>query len=483
MKKIYRLLNKLSTSEMRELHTFLLSPYFNKSLEVNRFFEYLKKHHSKTNYKYASDERIAFDLYPQVKNSMKKVESYRSKLVKYIERFLAIQEFEDDLHLRNFLLVKALSKKTLPRLFDSVMLQIKKDEDKRTVYKLQDYQNRINLAHFKYFHPSTNKFLESGHLLIDVLNQLEAYYVKAKISYLYELLERINKFEESAPFDIIQTTTALLEKDVDDNPLFHIIKKLLELHTREITFDALEDVKSQYLALFPNFSFEDKQAVLKYIINAGNEALSAGKNVFLPVLFELYQFGCEYNLLTFEGYITDTSFINVTMIASRLGKSIWLDNFIRTYSSFLKPATKDDILKFADAIKAFNFGDIMKSGTILKEINSQSRPLQYACRSLEVKICFEEFLANDSNKIFLLDSINAYRRKIRERSGFSETKKKRYFTYFSLLKSLIEAHSPPSAPLKELLVIKNQILHAEVIQKIWLTEKIDYLIQKETGNI
>ncbi|MEO1259742.1 MAG: hypothetical protein AAFZ15_13200 [Bacteroidota bacterium] len=481
--KLFKILRTFSASQMTSFYKFLNSPFFHNTDEVVRLFRFYRKQHPEYFIEKVNDEMVAKRLFPLAEHGPKKIKNFRTDLLKLIEKFLIINELERDPVQSKWLLSQAYHQQGLPGFFNKQLLAIEKLIHQKPK-DLHYFQNKVNLSHTRYFHPDIPKFLQSGHLLKELLENLDEYYLSAKIKYAYEVRERMDKLKEVYVIKLLnEAQNQILTKELmQENPIVRIYRLLLELQQSppdQLRFLAIKNI---YFEILPELSNADGQAIFKYLINYTIKAIAAGQLRFVDVQFELYKLGLEKGLCLHNGRLTETTFINIAILAAHLKYYSWLDNFIADHKKFLNPEHRTTLVYSAKAYAYFNKGEFNKTAELIAKIERPITIMKLTTLSLEVKTFFELAITNDSYLELLNAKIRALNRFVSKENGLSPKKEMTYKNYLKFLKLIINFHFGIGMDKTELGQLKKDIeASSEVVQKPWLMEKINQLFKKREG--
>lgn len=110
-------LNKLSRIELKKLERFVRSEYFNVNRKVTLLFDYLMSLHPDITEAYLTHKAVSA-VVGERKMSPLNYRKLLSDLTKLLERSLIQAEIDEDSHLNDALLLKALRKRAVTKRFD-----------------------------------------------------------------------------------------------------------------------------------------------------------------------------------------------------------------------------------------------------------------------------------------------------------------------------------------------------------------------------
>jgi len=178
-------------------------------------------------------------------------------------------------------------------------------------------------------------------------------------------------------------------------------------------------------------------------------------------------------------YIDETLYRNILKLSLRIKKFNWTLNFINSFSKYLHPEKRQNLLNFSLAEYSYFYGvlnksdaNINKAFNFLEKIDEVSFVQKYDIKVLHLMIDFDL-----NNNDFVLNGINNYRKFLRRNELVTEDKKKRLNKFLNLLEKLIYLRENNSK--KNFTDMHSDILKSEdTFQRGWLLNKTEEIENK-----
>jgi len=246
----------------------------------------------------------------------------------------------------------------------------------------------LQLADANYYQSDAKKYSIEHNSLQEAMNQLDLFYATLKLKYSSELVGRSDVLGEK--------NTILLINEVEE--LSQHIKpsglSLLDLYYNLVRLKKTsEDYYFQRLSHYlHHFSFADKKeqlTLLLYLANFGISKLKKGDNSAFNLVFELYLFGLQENIMTINHEFPPIPFKNIIAICCQLKKYDWGKSFIEKWSPFLPLELKEDTSKLCKAAIYFAEKDYEQCLLTLREASFKNFLEDMERRSLIIRSLYE----------------------------------------------------------------------------------------------
>ena len=123
---IFNLLKEFSDIEIKKLESFLKSPYYNKNNKVLLLFNEIRKYHPHFKSKNLAKEKLSKKVNPDLKYNDSTLRNLMSGLLKCIEEFLILEEFNKNKPEKLLVLSKSYLEKNQDILFEKNLKEISK---------------------------------------------------------------------------------------------------------------------------------------------------------------------------------------------------------------------------------------------------------------------------------------------------------------------------------------------------------------------
>ncbi|MGK0366767.1 MAG: hypothetical protein ACI85O_003843 [Saprospiraceae bacterium] len=477
--KLFQILRKFHPSQLTKLQKFIASPYFHQTTGVMDLFLHLRKFHPDYPLKKVSDEMLARQLFPNTKNGTKKVKNFKSDLIKLIEQFLIQQQFSEQESQQKFLLAHAYQDLQLPNYANNSIKKVNQSLEKSTTKGLTYLYQKMQLAHYVYYHPDTLKVFSNQQKLQELLKQLDQYFILAKYKYAYEAEERMAKQKEH--FDLsfweeVKSEASNLKGLEKQSPLYYY-QELQRLSAQEgVNEKSFEQLKIDFFKNLEHLNLEDQQAIYKYLLNYILKALNSGAPQFIRLQLDLYKAGLSNNLLIWKNRITINSFLNVLVVALTCKAFDWANLFIATYKDYLNPNDHDEVMKITNALICFHQGQAKQALSIIGGAKFKLPTLELFSLLLEIKSMFEIYLQDQSYHATINSRLDSLAKQFSKKYDFSTKREKEYLEYVHFVKLLVKTLN------RDKVSSKIKIIHSEItatkylIHKSWLLEKCSQMM-------
>ncbi len=466
--KLYSILYNFDKYEQNRLKKFLSSPYFNRNEALVLLFDLLISH---INEKSQTDlEKI------NLWNKIYLGESYDdvlfrkncSDLLKLVEDFLAQQIFEENpIHQATYL-IEAVAKKKLEKLYNSTMKTARRLTEQQlyrtATYYLSQYQvekNYFDLLGLE--HNRTSKKNEEA-----VLNNLDRFFIAEKLRFACSVLSQKILVSHEYTLLFMDEIAAQIERiGFEDVPpisvYYQIYLTYVEAENTAHYFKLMATLE-KFGDLFPRNEAEFiYQAALNYCV----KKLNQGSQQFLEEYFNVFVILLEKQLLLTDGELSPWHFRNIVVIALRLGKFQWTEEFINRYKAYLPESMRENAV-------SFNLAQLFFYQKKYDQVISTLQTIEY-----------EDFTYNLNSKAFLLMTyyemdeveplyslMDSFRTYLNRHKDFSAAKRIHYTNLIKFTKHLTKIIPGDKIAIEKL---KKEVLEAEpkgIASMNWLKEKI-----------
>ncbi len=471
--KLISVIKTLSQKEFKLLGDFLASPYFNKNEKVIELYTYIKKYQG-GDYEHPKlrKEVVFRSMYKGECFSDQKIRNLMRKLAALVETFLVHQGLEQSERVKEQLLLDEYMKRFLDKQYVQFLNQAQK---KIASFPLNDqdyYYHQYVLAQYQYSFNLTRQKEGIEEDLLEVMRNLDYYYVASKLRYCVAILNRKRLFSVDTEVTMLDEILQYLKKDdLQKVPAIAFYYRLLLLIKDR-------DVAHYYelKTLLQEEPIKLPQAELRYIhigvFNYCNEQLKSGKSEFLREIFDLFQVALKHELFIFEGYITPTVFYrNATMAALRLGEINWARTFIQEYKPKLRPDVRDSYYNYC--LAALHFYNKAYRQTVVHLLAFE---FQYPYQYMEHKILLAKTYYELEEEDALEALLHATRIYLHRDTNFPDHIKDAYKNFIRILSRLMKVRY---APQEEQTQALKELYHIEPIEdKEWLFEKMAFFVQE-----
>jgi hypothetical protein len=476
--KLLQLLHSIKRDELRWLAKWVRSPYVNSNKWVVKLFDYLRKYAPEYDSPRLEKEKIFAHLFPGKPFDDNRVRHIMFGLTGIIEEFLIVERLKKDTFQKQRLLYSELGERNLYEFFDKKKKELTSQIEDGAYQDEYYYLAKWRLEHDHFFHPQTYRYRNASVHLQEMMQNLDAFFMLAKMRYSTELRNRENIFSEEHEIPFVEETRemAATHPIFREDVIFRVyadILSLMEEPENETVYQRLEENLTQNLDLFrPN----DQASFIRYMINTTNQLYNKGKHQYLEKQFRLYKIGLNKDLFLYEGKLPDSTFLNIIVTASMVGEFEWIETFIARFAPTLLEEKRVDAISLGTAYWYFGKGEFKSALKLLQKIESSD--LQYLLRikSLSIRSYFEIFLTDDTYYELVNYESKAFEKFLRRNELLSETRIRSYLKFISFILKMASLKTHFKVNEKNVENLKKKLEEeASIIAKQWLKDKMNQL--------
>ena len=478
--KLIQLMEVLSAPEMKRLKKFLESPFHNSNDLLVQLFLLLKKAHPCYTSPNLTKEKLFEKLFGKKPYHQQRMNDLMYDLRQLVEDFLIVSDTLKGKQERQMVLVKALAKRNHASFADESQKLLTIIKDKTTYLTGTDYLQLHRVYDQLWFHINTNKNEREAIELREAHENLDYYYVLTKLQYFAEQKERKKVFGEVENSNFIDAIQEFLDKKntKEELPLFFLLEQNNKLLQHDFGNKELHNL-IDYVFLHENKIENNllRDLVLQLINYCAQKSNSGSSNYYIVVALDLYKFLLKKKLILVNNRIGEIQFFNIALLAYKLKKREWGDDFCINYSAYLDPNIKDDIYNLVLSYKHFYFREYEEADNVLQKISYKNRKLYYPRVKVQIiRGLYEDWVNYQHNNAeAILSQCKAYVKQIERNKLLSKEKLDGYLNFIRLLKVLVQRKRIPK---KERGILKKLRLEVEstnpLTYKEWLLEKISF---------
>ena len=435
--KLMRCIEALSKKELLRFGQFVKSPYYNVHVGLAQMADIIIESAPVFDAALLSKSEVFEKLFPGRPYAEQKVKHLMSDLYKLLLKFLAQSEIEADPEMQELYLVRSMRNRNLSKEFDSTFSKVFTRHESQPFRSRRYFFYQFQLEYERLMQEFQTNQRSSTIQMNDSIYYLDAYYLSKRLEYatgavnLKAVLNRpydeellnyfLGYFENMSPhygeLKVLEVYYHILKLIQKQNPEKHYgqLLKLLQEHGDQII---LEELKDAYIAL------------MNYNIVQLNQTDDRKYN---QRIFELNKVMLEQEVNFERGYLKHTEYKNIIQNAMELKEFDWTLNFIESYREKLEPQVRQDVYTFNLANYYLFLGDYDKTLELLQSVKFTDILYALDSRLYLLKIYFER---REFEPLFsLIDSMRAL---VRRNKNISESRKKRFQNYLSILRRLAQ---------------------------------------------
>lgn len=375
--KLIQILKTFSPEEMKEFEKFISSPFFGCKNFVVNFFKELKKHYPEFKDENIQKEKIYSKLYKGKEYNDGLMRRMISDLITMTEEYFMYKRFKNTPSYIDQCLIYELRMRKLNNIFETKSNKIsnelsnQKFIDNSLLLNIYLIENEI----FNYRVINRNK--EFADNLESAVNALLIFFIDV----LYSYINHINyfNFEYEIKSELIKSFLANFNYS-------EFIKSIEHIENKYTYY-----VKLVYytFSIINNMNDESSYWKLRKLLNYNKEYISA--NVRLGCFVVLSAFCINQNMKNDSKYVTESFEINdiilkeklflidskylqlsfcrsLIIICKRLNRYEYISDFIKLYSRYIHPESRDSFINYCNALIMFsnkNYGKTLEYSAII----------------------------------------------------------------------------------------------------------------------
>lgn len=473
--KLVKSVNALNAWELRHLGDFVHSPFFNKHPRVTRLFELLIAGAAPRGAGELNRERIFAELFPGEPFHEQRFKDLLSLCMKTLRSFWTHFRLRQDEVATGMALVEEMRDRDQENEFEKACRQVEKvlqkSNEKMHIIRMKELalqESKINYLSTRH----SRKVEDSLQVLSD---QLDTYYLMAKLKYGVEMANRQNVLGQQFALGLLEPVLdhlkahpGLLERNSD-----------LRLYFLIYTFVREEDPAAfaRFLAEVPvegqRFSQIERRELYTYAMNFCIQQFNKGKRHYLQTLLQLYQLALGDDTLLEEGWLSHWNYKNIVSAGLKAGDFTWTAEFIEGYKPRVRPDERENAYTYNLASLHFAQHNYSEALRLLQHVEFQDVFYHLGAKVMLLKSFYE--LREDEALANLCDSFRLYLKRNKTLSQYHYTVNYNLVTFTRRLAELRRRLEliPASEGQKKLVRLRDKIHESEqVAQLSWLLNKL-----------
>lgn len=364
------ILKSFNKTELKKFGSFIKSPYFNTSKQLEKIFEAAAKAHPDFAGKTLEFENMFRKLYPNEEYNEKRMKNLYSEFSNLLKKFigiehLSIEKSELDIHI-----AEALSKRDLNRISDKVIAKSLKDNDDGllSIAERFNYLYKMNFTHLANLE---NERLHSSseHRKTDI-----------------ELMENLNIFWfmnicQQSFYDIMNQNIFKSEPNPALKEIINAIdaEKILSYFTRtnhdyasylkihylfyyyslnDITEEKYAEFKKEILGIIHKVRKAEQVQFIIRLIHMIIAKLVAKNQIYYDDVIEFAELFNTLKIYPDEKLVVFNlgTFQDIFITAMSLKKFDWAENFVNEYINYLSKDERENTENYCKGILSYNRG-------------------------------------------------------------------------------------------------------------------------------
>lgn len=468
--KLYQVIAALGKSELTRFRKYLSSPYFNVNDTLLGLFELIQKEaqahkHGKWD-KQAIWNAISLPgTYDDVR-----LRKFFSELLKHLEQYLALQQYEQNEEYKHLLLLEAIEKRKLSGLYNS-SLRASRDFFNKSPFRNADHYYGVFLLEKRFYDLAGyehNRTAESN--WEEISKNLDYFYVAEKLWIYCNVLARKDLATHDYQLDMIQDIIRYVEQNhLVDIPPIAIYYQVLNLYRFPDDVSPYYELKRLLDRFGMNFPKEEASDLYSLAQNYCINQLNRGNAEFLNELFSLYQRVLERRIIFRDDELSPWDFRNIVVVGLRVGDYGWTTQFIEEYLQFLPEENRENARTFNLAQVYFYQKKFNKVVDLLRFVEYDDITYNLNSKDMLLRVYYD---TDELDPLYsLFESFRAYLNRNRD---IPDRVKVAYKNLIGLTKKLTRLRQGDA---EGLIRLKTEIqATANVANQKWLLEKVDELL-------
>ncbi|MFK7774244.1 MAG: hypothetical protein AB8F94_19000 [Saprospiraceae bacterium] len=227
--KLLKLLKILNATELKRLHQFLKSPFFNKNLHLLKLYQILRVWYPDFNSPKLEREKVFKKLFPDRAYDYQKLLNLMSDFTNLLKQYLQILQLEKEKQVQDELLIKAYSKRS--GAYDAFVKQIEKTKKELDIQPFRNadfFRQKFWINQIFINHPKTDKFQLSSAKYNEMMQQLDYWFLLEKLLLSCEMKAREKPLSEKYEIWLLPEIQKGVPSIFIENPIFKVYLEMLD---------------------------------------------------------------------------------------------------------------------------------------------------------------------------------------------------------------------------------------------------------------
>ncbi len=458
--KLILLIKSLSTKDLRGLKDFIASPYFNKNDDIIRFYNYLLKQAPHFKAKAINRNYVYEVVFYTKKFDEKQFYYLKSNLVKLIEKYLLIKEFEHDKLMPEYYLLRSAIKRGLEKSYAENLRKAKAGLEKHNQSEIGFYFKKYlfdDLENQKFL---TSNVRKADNALQRAADNFDHFYLAQKLKYACEILSRNKILKSNYTIMLFDELKSHIENtDYRDIPVIHAYSLIFFILIKRGEEECFSELKKLLKESSWVFKKENLYDLIIYAINYCFAQMRIGNTDYHAEALDLYIVGLDSEVLLNDGVFSPWDFKNIVRLGINLQRYTWTSNFIYNNSNNLPRNSRDNALNYnlAELYYAQKEWDKVIEHLSLVKFTDVSYSL-----GTKLLLCKVYYQTNETEVLFSL--INSFKIYLKRQKGIIDDVRTSYLNFLYFLSQIMKNETDITT-LKEriqttsILMLRNWLLN------------------------
>ena len=455
----------LTDEELRDLHRFVRSPYFNQREDVILLFDYLRENVDKKNtQKYLSKNIIFETLYGKTNFDEKKLHYVLSFLLKNIYNYFAINKLEENEVQKQEFLCSTLRQKHLEVFFHKELKKAHEILENQPLRNAKYHERKANL-HYEFYENEASQRREKDLQLQVWSNELSYTSVINTLRQAWLMLSHKKIVKRDYDFLLLEQVLVYVEnKNFDD---FAEIKIYYHLYKMLNNPSEHSDYRKSYELLVANwqsFTASELRNITLSVINYCSQAIRKDVS-FRQEALNIYKFALPREVLLENKILPPYTYRNIVTFAVGVKDFEWVFDFIHTYKNKLAADKQETFFTYCLSNYYFRTHDYDKAQALLRQVELKDTLLNFDSKRMLLMIYYE-------NQAFdALDALlTSFKVLVQHNKEVSELHKTYNINMINMIKKMLH-HNLKDKKIRAVLLeeVEN---NPEIVEREWFFQQL-----------
>lgn len=384
--KLIALFQTLSVAERRRFKKWINSPIHNHNIRLSKFYDFLEARQSHTERALKREKAFAFIFEKEAYDDLK-MRRTMSEFLGVLETFLAYETWQNNPVEQWLTLAKTYRQR---QLSSDATAYLSKAEQALKEQPLRDAQYFLNYYRLQEERLMQNTARDSALNLQEMADELVHFFVVELLRNACSAASHtaVYRVDYQLPYleEVLSNCATGGYKTV---PLIQLYYHSYCCLSEPLAAEHFFAYKTLILEATKWLSSNDFRDALLFGINYCIRKMNTGELAFLREAFDLYQLGLKQGIFLENGVLSRFTYKNIAAIGLNLNETIWVKQFLETYTPLLAPEFRDHYERFCRAKLCYQEGDFDQVRSLLHDLTFEDVLLELNARLLLLKIYFE----------------------------------------------------------------------------------------------
>ncbi len=462
--RLFEVFDAIPQKEIKELRKFIHSPFFNQRIHVNQLFEFLVS--CKFEQKVLPNREDAFRyLFPRKKFDDHKLRLSMSLLLKCIEKYLTITQFESNKNNVELNLLSAYRKLNISRQFKKTIVGIDKQMSSQKIRNADYFRQRYHFFEEQYLFNKEMSRMEENLKLNEVHENLDVSYIASKLRQSCFSIANKGIYKKDYDFGMLDEVIQYVEQhQVFNIPAIKVYYYCYKILTNRSDIASFEKFKTLIIEYQSKFLQDELRDLFLLAVNFCIQQMNRGNRPYAQEGLEIYKVGLESQVLLLNGKLSRFTYRNIVAMAIVSKDYEWVNEFLHEYKDKLEKQYKEATFSFNLAWLEYERQHYDEALDLINKTNFSDILLNLSAKTIAMKIYFE------LNSFDLLYSHLEAMKTFINRKKIISYHKTNYLNTIKFAKKILDTPKEDLLSRKEL--YNNIKTETAVAEKAWLLKQL-----------